>query len=95
MNVLTHKISPCLLAVLYLGFAVLATTPASAAMCSKFTERPGEQILSFSKDGRVSIWADVNAKDTPAAQKRYEDRFYYTNQRMTACGYNLFTLGGL
>lgn len=73
---------------------VLGQIGGLAAMCSKFTQRPGEQILSYSKDGHVRIWADVNAKDTPAAIKRYQDRFYYTNQRMTACGYNLFTLGG-
>ena len=64
------------------------------AMCSKFTRLSGEQILSFSKDGLLHIWADVNAKDSPVAEKRYRDRFYYTNQRMTACGYNLFSLGG-
>lgn len=37
----------------------------------------------------------MNAEDRPAAQRRYRNRFYYINQRMTACGYNLFSLGGL
>lgn len=73
---------------------ILGNVGGLCAMCSKFTKRPGEQILSFSKDGKVRIWADVNAQDRPAALKRYRDRFYYANQRMTACGYNLFTLGG-
>lgn len=74
---------------------VLGNIGGLSAMCSKFTRRPGEQILSFSKDGKVQIWADVNAVDQQAARKRYQNRFYYTNQRMTACGYNLFTLGGI
>lgn len=73
---------------------VLGNIGGLSAMCSKFTRRPGEQILSFTKDGKVRIWADINAVDQQAARKRYQNRFYYTNQRMTACGYNLFTLGG-
>ncbi len=74
---------------------VLGNIGGLAAMCSKFTDRPGEQILSFSRDGKVRIWADVNAHDTAVARQRYESSYYYVNQRMTACGYNLFTLGGL
>jgi hypothetical protein len=74
---------------------VLGNIGGLAAMCSKFTDLPGEQILSFSKDGKVRIWADTNAEDTPAATQRYETNFYYVNQRLTACGYNLFILGGL
>ena len=74
---------------------VLGNVKGLVAMCSKFTSLPGEQILAFSKDGIVRIWADKNAKDTPAAHKRYKTTYYYTNQRMTACGYNLFSLGGL
>ncbi|QDU88548.1 hypothetical protein Pla175_19260 [Pirellulimonas nuda] len=65
------------------------------AMCSKFMNRPGEQILSYRRDGKVTLWADANAIDSEAALKRYALRCYYTNQRMTACGYNLFNLGGL
>lgn len=65
------------------------------AMASKFTSREGEQILSYSKDGKVRIWADVNAKDSGTAKQRYKHPFYEVNRRQTGNGYNLFTLGGI
>ncbi len=66
-----------------------------SAIASKFTNLPGEQILSFSKDGKLKIWADKNAQDTPEAKKRYDHPFYKVNQKQTGNGYNLFTLGGI
>lgn len=66
-----------------------------AAMVSKFTDLQGEQILSYSKDGIVKIWADKNALDTKEAKKRYNHPFYKVNQKQTGNGYNLFTLGGI
>jgi len=65
------------------------------AMASKFTRLPGEQILSYSKDGTITIWADRNAKDSEAAKKRYNHPFYRVNRYQTGNGYNLFTLGGI
>jgi len=64
-------------------------------MASKFLDHPGEQILSYSEDGIVRIWVDRNAVDTSVAARRYAHPFYCANQRLTACGYNLFNLGGL
>jgi hypothetical protein len=66
-----------------------------SAMASKFVDLPGEQILSYAPDGMVRIWADRSAVDSPAAQRRYAHPFYRANQRLTACGYNLFNLGGI
>ena len=66
-----------------------------SAMASKFTSLPGEQILSYSKNGVISIWADKNAKDSMKAVARYQDPFYKVNQKQTGNGYNLFTLGGI
>ncbi len=66
-----------------------------SAMASKFTDLPGEQILSYSKDGKIKIWADKNAKDNKEALKRYSHPFYKVNQKQTGNGYNLFTLGGI
>jgi hypothetical protein len=74
---------------------VLGNVGGLVAMASKFTSRQGEQILSYSKDGKVTIWADVNAKDSPGAKRRYEHPFYSINQKQTGNGYNLFTLGGI
>jgi hypothetical protein len=66
-----------------------------SAMACKFTNLPGEQILSYSHDGWLKIWADANAKDTPKAQARYSNPFYKRNRVQTGNGYNLFTLGGI
>lgn len=66
-----------------------------SAMASKFTDMPGEQILSYSKNGIIKIWADKNAKDNKRAKERYENPFYKVNQKQTGNGYNLFILGGI
>jgi len=74
---------------------VLGKTGGLSAIHSQFAGRPGEQILSYHRDGKVRIWHDRNAVDTPAAQARYQSRFYRTNQKLTGVGYNLFNLGGI
>lgn len=74
---------------------VLGNVGGLVAMASKFTSMEGEQILSYSKEGKVIIWADTNASDSPQAKKRYEHPFYLINQKQTGNGYNLFTLGGI
>jgi hypothetical protein len=66
-----------------------------SAIASKFTSLPGEQVLSYSKDGKISIWADINALDNDRARARYNHHFYKINQKQTGNGYNLFTLGGI
>ena len=74
---------------------VIGNIGGHSAIASKFTDLPGEQILSFSKDGKIKIWADRNAIDTNQAKKRYSHQFYKVNQKQTGNGYNLFTLGGI
>lgn len=74
---------------------VLGNVGGLTAMASKFTDLPGEQILSYSKEGMITIWADKNAKDNEAAKKRYSHSFYKVNQHQSGNGYNLFTLGGI
>lgn len=66
-----------------------------SAMACKFTALPGEQILSYSKDGWIRIWADKNANDKPNALLRYNHPFYKSNRNQTGNGYNLFNLGGI
>ncbi len=66
-----------------------------SAMACKFTDLPGEQILSYSKDGIIRIWADMNAEDKPNALRRYQHPYYKTNRNQTGNGYNLFNLGGI
>ncbi len=74
---------------------ILGNINGLSAMASKFTSLPGEQILSYSKDGVVRIWADKNAKDNERAKSRYQNSFYKANQNQTGNGYNLFNLGGI
>ena len=75
---------------------ILGNIGGLSALACKFMDMPGEQILSYShKDGQVRVWADKNATDQQAAQNRYTHRFYQINKRLTACGYNLFNLGGI
>jgi hypothetical protein len=67
----------------------------TVAMLSKFIPHPGEQILAHYPDGKIRIWADRNAHDSPVAMKRYANPFYAANQRLTAVGINMANLGGL
>jgi hypothetical protein len=74
---------------------ILGNIGGLSAMACKFTTAQGEQILSYSKDGWIKIWADINAKDNQRALNRYANPFYKTNRIQTGNGYNLFTLGGI
>ncbi len=65
------------------------------ALASKFFDYPGEQILSYSEDGVLHIWADQNAKDSETAKARYNHPFYKANQRIMANGYNWWVLSGI
>jgi hypothetical protein len=67
----------------------------AVALASKFLDLPGEQLLSYHADGTLRIWADPEARDSPAALARYAHPFYALNQRLTATGYNQVNLGGL
>ncbi len=74
---------------------VIGNVGGASAIASKFTGDPGEQVLSYAKDGIVRIWVDRNAADNDAARARYAHPFYQLNQKQTGNGYNLFNLGGL
>ena len=74
---------------------ILGNIGGASAIASKFTGDQGEQILSYSRDGILRIWMDVNAKDNNAAKERYANPFYEVNKKQTGNGYNLFNLGGI
>ena len=76
------------------SLAALGTTD-KVAMVSKFMDHPGEQILIYSSDGKITLWRDKNAKDSKQALARYQHPFYRKNQKLTATGYNLQNLGGI
>jgi hypothetical protein len=74
---------------------VVGKVEGTAELASRFMDRPGEQLVTYARDGTIRIWADLNARDTEAARWRYQHRFYLANQRLTASGYNRHNLGGL
>ena len=74
---------------------VIGNIDGSVAIASKFMSHPGEQILSYGRDGIIRVWADRNAQDSIQALDRYKHPFYKANQRLTATGYNVVNLGGL
>jgi hypothetical protein len=49
---------------------------------------PGEHLMVHTSGGKLQIWADRNAKDTPEMAARYKDPMYYENVRHSAVGYN-------
>jgi len=67
----------------------------AVAAASKILDRPGEQLVTYTRDGTIAVWADANARDCEAAKWRYRHRFYKANQRLTAAGSNRINLGGL
>jgi hypothetical protein len=74
---------------------VVGKIKGAVVLASKVLDLAGEQIVTFTPEGKILIWADANGRDTDAARWRYSHRFYRANQRLTANGYNLVNLGGL
>ena len=64
------------------------------ALASKLIDVPGEQVLTYSHDGTLRLWADANASDSELALRRYSNPFYRMNQRFAGCGNHLHVLGG-
>ncbi|MCR8631387.1 hypothetical protein [Paenibacillus radicis (ex Xue et al. 2023)] len=64
-------------------------------MASKIIDHPGEQLLVYHKSGKVQIWGDVNAQDTPEALERYANPFYKFNQKYPTKDYVMCMLGGV
>lgn len=67
----------------------------TVAMSGKLLSRGGEQLLVFTKDGKISIWYDANARDTEEARARYENPFYEKAMGVSGNGYNWCILGGI
>jgi hypothetical protein len=74
---------------------VLGQVAGSVAAVGKLLDHPGEQVLTWQKDGTIRIYAARNAADTAAAKQRFAHPYYSAAQRLTATGYNYVNLGGL
>lgn len=70
------------------GNKIFNVSKADALMCCHMLDLPGEQIMLNTGNGKIQIWADKNAKDTPEMSKRYADPMYKENVRQSAVGYN-------
>lgn len=73
----------------------LGQVAGSVAAAGKLLDHPGEQVLTWQKDGTIRIYTARRAADTAAARKRYSHPYYQAAQRLSATGYNLVNLGGL
>jgi len=65
------------------------------ALAGKLLDLPGEQIVAWSPDGTICIYAFPQAEDAPEAERRYEHPYYQACMRLWAVGYNWRNLGGL
>ncbi len=65
------------------------------AMNTKILDMPGEQVMIYMPDGTVSIYADVNARDTPMAERRYNTPYYKRNQYARNIENNICMHGGI
>ena len=68
---------------------------ANIAMASNFLNLSGEQLLCYYPDGKIKIWADINAELSEEGKRRYTHPYYILMQKFSATGYNLVELGGL
>lgn len=74
---------------------IMGTVNGPVALAAKFLDLPGEQLLSFSPDGELRVWANHEADDSRAAKARYEHAFYVNNRKLAASGAHLHILGGV
>ncbi len=74
---------------------VLGRVGGPIALASKIIDHPGEQVLTYARDGTLRLWADANAEDCDAASRRYQHAYYQMCQRLTGQGNHLFLLGGI
>jgi hypothetical protein len=72
----------------------LGSVQGPCALLQKVTGN-GEQALVYHPDGRVQLWADLDASDTPEALSRFEHPLYRRNAKLMSTGSNLGILGGL
>ncbi len=61
----------------------------------KLLDLPGEQIVTWSQDGVVRLYACPEAEDSPDACRRYSHPYYAACMRLWGVGYNRCNLGGL
>lgn len=73
----------------------IVNLPGTVVMVAKLLDFPGEHVLTYTKDGRISIWVDANAVDGEVARARYAHPYYRLNRKFTAVGYNRVLLSGM
>ena len=65
------------------------------AMNTKILDFPGEQVMVYAPEGKVSIYRDVNARDCQRAKQRYASPYYIRNQYARNIENNLCMHGGI
>lgn len=74
---------------------VLGKVEGTVALAQKLNNHPGEQILSYTEDGRILLYADRNAADSKLSLARFANPNYASNCRLGATGSNVSVLGGI
>jgi hypothetical protein len=55
----------------------------------KVIRRPGEMLMVFYRDeGKVRIWADLDACESDYTKKRYSNSYHWRMQHFMGTGYN-------
>ena len=72
----------------------LASFEGQVAAVGRLADHPGEQLVVWRPDGRVSLMTDAEAVDSPVLLARMADPFYATNRSQSANGHNLINLAG-
>lgn len=70
------------------GKKIFEVHDADELICKHILNLPGEQIMLNTGNGKIQIWSDRNAKDTPEMAARYATPLYRENVRQSAVGYN-------
>lgn len=73
----------------------LGSLGGAVAYFGKLTDHAGEQMLSYSEDGRLQLWAWEGGEDSVEARARYAHPYYRTNAKLMGTGYNFVNRGGL
>jgi len=66
--------------------SVLESVGGTTAMARKFMDLAGEQLLVYYPDGKVRVWADMEAEDSSLARSRYAHPTYALNDESALCG---------
>jgi hypothetical protein len=73
----------------------LAKTGGTPALLCRFLDLPGEQVLSYAKDGTVAAWYNDEPVESPDFKAKINSGLYLYDIKMGISGYNIHIMCGL